>query len=58
MLGHVVTLLKGTVLSHPHSREAARKGEVIEKVKLAKGGMSRSKLENTHTLVAHRKKRS
>lgn len=58
MLGHVVTRLKGTVLSHPQSRESARKGEVLKKVKLAKGGTSRSKLENTHTLVVHRKKRS
>lgn len=29
-------VLKGTVLSHPHSREPARKGEVIKKVKCVK----------------------
>ena len=31
------SVLKGTVLSHPLIREAARKGEVIKKVKPGKG---------------------
>lgn len=45
------SVLKGTVLSHPVSREAARKGEVIKKVNPGKGGVSRVELENTRTLA-------
>lgn len=53
MLGHVVTMLRGTVLSHPHIREAIRKGEVIKKVKPKKGGVSTSKFLRTPTLQWH-----
>lgn len=42
-------VFKVTVLSHPHSRKAARKGEVIKKVKPGMGGVSSIKLLRTLT---------